>query len=74
MDDKQGFPLWISDLVFHHVFPDALEYIPGFCWGAGPPAGGHAAMDLQAALKLGLSQDTVPYLLACCYFIVLIKN
>ena len=40
VDEKQGLPLWVPGLFLHHVFPDALEYIPGLCGSSGSPAGG----------------------------------
>ncbi len=60
MDEKQSVPLRFPDLVFHHVFPDALEYILGLCRDPRSPAGSHTAVDLQGSLELGLSWHPVP--------------
>ena len=29
LDEKQSLSLWIPDFLLHHVFPNALEYLPG---------------------------------------------
>ena len=47
-------PLWISDFLFCHVLPDALEHISGLCRRAGAAPGRHSALDVPAALALGL--------------------
>ena len=60
MDEEPGLPVWISGVLLRHVFPDALEHLAGVRGGAGPAAGGHAAVDLQAALALGLPWNSVP--------------
>ena len=54
LDEEQGLPLRIPDLLFRHVFPDALEYLFGFRRRAQPATGGNAAVDIQAALALGV--------------------
>lgn len=60
VDEEQMVPLWLPGLFLHHVLPDALEYISGFCRSAGPAAGGYAAVDLQGPLAVGVSWDLVP--------------
>ena len=59
LDEEQGLPLRIPDLLFRHVFPDALEYLFGFRRRAQPATGGNAAVDIQAALALGVSWHAV---------------
>ena len=56
---KRDIPRWIPDLLFRHVFPDALEYLFGFRRRAQPATGGNAAVDIQAALALGVSWHAV---------------
>lgn len=44
---------WYS---FCHVLCDALEHLSGVCGSTGLKAGGDAAVDVQAALAVGLSR------------------
>ena len=46
MDEKQMVSLWISDFIFYHVLPDAVEYLAGILQCAGSEAGGNFIMDL----------------------------
>ena len=57
VDEKQGVSLWISDLLFRHVFPDAVEHVSRIFRISELKAGCQIVMDLQAALALGLSRD-----------------
>ncbi len=60
LDEEQGVPLRLSRLFLRHVLPDAVEHLSGVRRGAGPRAGGDAAVDLQAALALGLPRHPLP--------------
>lgn len=54
MDEKQGVPLRVFGLFSADVLPDALEHISGLCRRAGAAPGRHSALDVPAALALGL--------------------
>lgn len=60
MDEKQGVPIRISRLFLRHVLSDAVEHLFGVRRCAGSGAGGHPAVDLQAALELGLPRHPFP--------------
>ena len=60
MDEIEGIPVWISDLLFCHVFRDAVEYISGIRRSRGAEAGCHPPVDVQAAVALGISRNAVP--------------
>ena len=47
--------IWFSNLLHGHVSQYALHHLAGVCRSRGAKAGGHTAVDLQAALALGLS-------------------
>ena len=55
----QMVPLWLPGLFLHHVLPDAMEYLSGVCRDTESQAGGHAALDVQAAVELGLPWNAV---------------
>ncbi len=59
MAKKQMVPLWIPNFLFHHVLPDALEYLSGIFRYTGITAGRHASVDFQAAVALGISWHPV---------------
>lgn len=46
MNEKQMVSLWISDFIFCHVLPDALEYLAGILRCTGSEAGGNSTVDL----------------------------
>ena len=46
MNEKQMVSLWISDFIFYHVLPDALEYLAGILRCTGFEAGGNSTVDL----------------------------
>ena len=54
VDEKQGVPLRVFGLFSADVLPDALEHISGLCRRAGAAPGRHSALDVPAALALGL--------------------
>lgn len=55
VDEKQGVPLRVFGLFSADVLPDALEHISGSLPGAaGAAPGRHSALDVPAALALGL--------------------
>lgn len=54
VDEKQGVPLRVFGLFSADVLPDALEHISGLCQRAGAAPGRHSALDVPAALALGL--------------------
>ena len=60
MDEKQMVSVWFPDFLFCDVFSDALEYLFGFCRGAGLKTSHNTALDIQITLELGISRDTVP--------------
>ena len=60
VDEKQRIPIWISGILFCHVLCDALEHLSGVCGSTGLKAGGDAAVDVQAALAVGLSRNIPP--------------
>lgn len=59
MDEIQIFQIWLFNLLFCHVFSHALEYLSGICrvTRAGPNS--QTALDIQAAVALGLSRNAV---------------
>ena len=60
MDEKQGIPIWISYIFLYHVLFDALKYLFCVCRSEGFETGGYTAVDIQVAMALGLSWNTVP--------------
>ena len=46
MDEKEMVSVWIFNLLFRNVFPDALEYLSGICRCAGSYTGGNIAVDI----------------------------
>ena len=60
LDEKPGLPVRLSGLLHDHVPSDAVEHLSGVRRSSGPPANGHPAVDLPAALALGLSRHLVP--------------
>ncbi len=39
-------PVWVFNLLFHNVLPDALEYLSGIFGSPGPEGGRNAFVDL----------------------------
>ena len=60
LDEEQSLPIRLSGLFYDHVSSDAVEHLSGVRRSSGPPAGGHSALDLPAALALGLPRRPVP--------------
>lgn len=64
MDEKQEVSLWLSDFLLCDVLPDALEYISRICRSSGFETDCYTALDIQAAVELGISRNAVPS--RCC--------
>ena len=60
MDEKQMVPVWISNILFCNVLPDALEHLSGIFRRSGFKAGCDIAVDLSGSMAVGLSRYTVP--------------
>ena len=60
MDEKQMVSVRFPAFLFCDVFPDALEYLFGFCRSAELKTSRNTALDIQIALELGIPRDTVP--------------
>src|SRR5699024_12052382 len=54
VDEESGIPLRLSGVLLCHVLSHAVEYVSGVCRCPGSLPGGDLAMDLPAALALGL--------------------
>lgn len=61
---RYGFPVRLSDLFLHHVFPDVMEHLSCVCGYTESETGRDPAVDLQTALALGLSRHSVSS--RCC--------
>lgn len=59
MDEVKIFQIRISDFLFCDVFPDALEYLSGFCREKRPESNSKIALDIQTSMALGISWYTV---------------
>ena len=59
MDEIRLFQIWISDLLFYHVFFHALEYLSGICRKQNVTYDGHTALDHEASLALGLPRHFI---------------
>ena len=65
---RKDIPKWMKSKAFRcgfrlflrHVLSDAVEHLFGVRRCAGSGAGGHPAVDLQAALELGLPRHPLP--------------
>lgn len=58
MDGIPVFQIRLSDFLSHHVRQHAVEYLACVC-GRGSEAGSHALLDLQTAMELGISRNTL---------------
>ena len=71
MDEEQVVPLWISGILFRHVLRDALEHLFGVFRSTGLETDSYTSMDLQAALAMGISWNTVsPWCGTVCLWIL----
>lgn len=59
MDEIKIFQIRIFDLFLCDVFPDAVEHLFGVCRNQGSEPNGKAALDVEAAVALGVSRDPV---------------
>ena len=59
MDEKQSVSLWFSYIFLCDVFSYALEYLSGICGSAGSETGSHIAVDMEIAVELGISWNSV---------------
>ena len=55
-----GFLIFFFIMFFQMLWVLPLGYISGLCRNSGAETGRDSALDLQAALELGLSRDAVP--------------
>lgn len=59
MDEEQILSVWISGVLFYHVFPNAVEYIFSVYRRAGVKTSSNAALDFQTTMALGISWDII---------------
>ena len=60
MDEVKILSIWVFDFLLHHVLSDALEHLSGLCRDPGVEAGRNPALDMEAAVELGLSRNVAP--------------
>ena len=59
LDEEQGIPVWIFSILFDDVLSYALEYISGICRCAGSQTSGHAVVDFQSTVAMGLPWNAI---------------
>ena len=52
-------PVWVFDFLFRHVFPHAVEHLPGLCRCERFVPSGDALVDVPGAVALGVPRHAV---------------